>query len=483
MQSKGFIRVLAIGLVLVCAFYLSFSFVTRHFEGKAAEYAQTMSKVSDASDSGYKTYYNSFIDSIAKEKVYMGYYTFQQAREMEVGLGLDLKGGMNVVLQISVPDILRALSNENPDASFNRALAVTDSLHKNQKDFVGAFVSEYLKLAPEGNLSQIFRVVESVKSGASNTEVENILRDEVSAMVDNSYNVLRTRIDRFGVVSPNIQKLENTGRILLELPGVKEPERVRKLLKGTANLEFYETYTINELQGALSGLANQTTTAPAVVAEVVVDSAAVASDSAAVAAPAPVTTGKTLAEMLWSNSQPYGAVLGVVSVQDTAAVNKILNSPKAKAELPTNLRARWSVKAIDEKNRYYQLVALKSTQGKPVMAGDVVTDASSDFDNMQGNVVSMSMNDEGARQWARVTQQNLNKAIAIVLDDQVYSFPNVNSVIEGGRSQITGNFSVEEAKDLAKVLKSGKMVARVNIERENVIGPSLGKEAIEAGRW
>ena len=467
MQSKGFIRVLAIALVLVCAFYLSFSFVTKHYEGVAAEYAKAKAQTEDVSNDAYKTYYKQYVDSLAKEKVYLGYYTFQQAREMEVGLGLDLKGGMNVTLQISVPDILRALSNENPDPKFNEALQIAEKQQKNsaEKDFVTVFCREYNKLAPEGNLYQIFRGVEKLQAGASNAEVESVLKEEVDAMVDNSYNVLRTRIDRFGVVSPNIQKLESTGRILLELPGVKEPERVIKLLKGTANLEFYETYTINDLQNALSALSNATA-APAATAS---------NDSVQKDAP------KTLAQMLWSAQGRGGASIGLVNVSDTAAVNAIMNSPEAARLLPTNLKARWGVKSLDDRGQYFELVALKTVQGKPVLTGDVVTDATSEFDNMQGNVVSMTMNDEGARQWARVTQQNLNKAIAIVLDDQVYSYPNVNSVIEGGRSQITGDFTVEEAKDLANVLKSGKMVARVNVESLSVIGPSLGQEAIEAG--
>lgn len=488
MQSKGFIRVLAVLLVLVCAFYLSFSFVTSHFEGLAKEFAQSKANTEDASDATYKTYYNAYIDSIAKEKVYLGYYTFQQAREMEVGLGLDLKGGMNVTLQISVPDILKALANQNPDAKFNRAIAITDSLHRDEKDFVAAFCREYAKIAPEGNLAQIFRNVEKVQSGSTNSQVEAILKDEVSAMVSNSRNVLATRIDRFGVVSPNIQELESTGRILLELPGVKEPERVRKLLQGTANLEFYETYTITDLQQSLMALSNAASGKVEIAADTTATAAApadsLAADTAAAAKEAPAkVAARPLAELLWSAGQMGGPVIGTVAVTDTAAVNAILNSKEAAKILPSNLKARWSVKAIDDKNRWFNLVALKANQGRPVLDGSVITDASSDFDNMQGNVVSMTMNDEGARQWARITQQNLNKSIAIVLDDHVYSYPNVNSVIEGGRSQITGNFTVEEAKDLANVLKSGKMVARVNIVSESVIGPSLGKEAIEAGMW
>ena len=476
MQSKGFIRVITACLVLVCIFYLSFSFVSNHYENKAVEFAQAMSKTTDVSNDAYKTYYKSYIDSIANEKVYLNWRTFQEVREMELGLGLDLKGGMNVTLQISVPDILKALSGHNPDAKFNRAIAITDSLHRDEKDYVAAFVSEYKKIG-DGSLSQIFRNVEKVKHGMTDDQVAEILKEEVGSMVDNSYNVLRTRIDGFGVVAPNIQKLENTGRILLELPGIKEPERVRKLLQGSANLEFYETYTINELQNQLASLSAAAASASVAPA----DTTAAPSDSAAVAAPKEAT--RTLADMLWANGQMGGPVIGTVHVQDTAAVNAIMHSAEARRLLPTNLKACWSVKALDEKGRFFNLVALKTNQGRPALGGDVVVDASSDYENLQGNVVSMTMNDTGARQWARVTQQNLNKSVAIVLDDQVYSYPNVNSVIEGGRSQITGNFTPEEAKDLANVLKSGKMAARVNIASESVIGPSLGQESIEAGFW
>ncbi len=476
MQSKGFIRVITACLVLVCIFYLSFSFVSNHYENKAVEFAQAMSKTTDVSNDAYKTYYKSYIDSIANEKVYLNWRTFQEVREMELGLGLDLKGGMNVTLQISVPDILKALSGHNPDAKFNRAIAITDSLHRDEKDYVAAFVSEYKKIG-DGSLSQIFRNVEKVKHGMTDDQVAEILKEEVGSMVDNSYNVLRTRIDGFGVVAPNIQKLENTGRILLELPGIKEPERVRKLLQGSANLEFYETYTISELQNQLASLSAAAASASVAPA----DTTAAPADSAAVAAPKEAT--RTLADMLWANGQMGGPVIGTVHVQDTAAVNAIMHSAEARRLLPTNLKACWSVKALDEKGRFFNLVALKTNQGRPALGGDVVVDASSDYDNLQGNVVSMTMNDTGARQWARVTQQNLNKSVAIVLDDQVYSYPNVNSVIEGGRSQITGTFTPEEAKDLANVLKSGKMAARVNIASESVIGPSLGQESIEAGFW
>ena len=484
MQSKGFIRVLTVLLILVCVFYMSFTFVTSSIEKDAAAYAAKVDPNVDSQK--YKDTYKMYLDSIGNEKVYLG-YTYNEAREKQIGLGLDLKGGMNVTLQISVPDILRTLSKENPDPKFNEAIALADK--SKDKDFVARFRAEYERLAPGGSLAQIFRSIERVNPGASNAEVEQILKEEVTAMVDNSYNTLRTRIDRFGVVAPNIKKMERDGQILLELPGIKEPERVRKLLQGSANLEFYETYTMQDIQGALAQLSEAAAkqAAPADAAavapadSVAVDSAAVANDSVAKPAAAPAV--KTLAEMLWSAGGVGGPAIGLVNVQDTAAVNAILKSALAKQMLPTNLKCAWSVKAVDEKERFYQLVALKTQNGKPRLGGDVVEDASSDYDNLQGYVVSMTMNGEGTRRWAQITQENLGKAVAIVLDDQVYSYPNVNSVIEGGRSQITGNFTPEEASDLANVLKSGKMAAKVDIVSESVIGPSLGQQAIEAGAW
>ena len=484
MQSKGFIRVLTVLLILVCVFYMSFTFVTSSIEKDAAAYAAKVDPNVDSQK--YKDTYKMYLDSIGNEKVYLG-YTYNEAREKQIGLGLDLKGGMNVTLQISVPDILRTLSKENPDPKFNEAIALADK--SKDKDFVARFRAEYERLAPGGSLAQIFRSIERVNPGASNAEVEQILKEEVTAMVDNSYNTLRTRIDRFGVVAPNIKKMERDGQILLELPGIKEPERVRKLLQGSANLEFYETYTMQDIQGALAQLSEAAAkqAAPADAAavapadSVAVDSAAVANDSVAKPAAAPAV--RTLAEMLWSAGGVGGPAIGLVNVQDTAAVNAILKSALAKQMLPTNLKCAWSVKAVDEKERFYQLVALKTQNGKPRLGGDVVEDASSDYDNLQGYVVSMTMNGEGTRRWAQITQENLGKAVAIVLDDQVYSYPNVNSVIEGGRSQITGNFTPEEASDLANVLKSGKMAAKVNIVSESVIGPSLGQQAIEAGAW
>ena len=505
MQTKGFIRVLTIALLLICAFYLSFTFVSSHYQNVAEKKALAAAGITsaDTSNEKYKTALNEYLDSLANEKVYLGYYTFQQVREKELGLGLDLKGGMNVTLQISVPDILRALANNNPDKKFNQAIDNVASNQTAQDDFVGSFCKEYKKLAPEGSLAQIFRNIERVKEkpNATDGEVQSILNDEVNAMVDNSYKVLRNRIDRFGVVQPNIQKLQSTGRILLELPGVKEPERVRKLLQGAANLEFYETYTLADVAGALRQLSDQAkanktvaeaneaaadTTAKAAEtaeAKAAADSAAKAAEKAAAPKEGQLTLAQLTGFEALLSGQPGSPVLGYVSVSDTAAVNAIINSPIAKTILPADLKLAWTVKGEKMQNGHeaFQLVALRTVNGQPVLNGDVVTRATSEFDNLQGQVVSMTMNDEGARQWSRITGQNIGKAIAIVLDDQVYSFPNVNSQIDGGRSQISGRFTVEEAGDLANVLESGKMVARVNVASESVIGPSLGKESIRKG--
>ena len=510
MQTKGFIRVLTYALLLICAFYLSFTFVSNHYQNEAERKALAAAgiKSADTSNEKYKAALNEYLDSLANKKVYLGYYTFQQVREKELGLGLDLKGGMNVTLQISVPDILRALANNNPDKKFNQAIDNVSNNQTAQDDFVGSFCKEYKKLAPEGNLAQIFRNIERVKEkpNATDAEVQSILNDEVNAMVDNSYKVLRNRIDRFGVVQPNIQKLQSTGRILLELPGVKEPERVRKLLQGAANLEFYETYTLAEISGALRQLSDQAkanSTVAANAAEETAEAApaateakaAEAADTAKAAAeaakpaeaPQAADNALTLAQLTGFEAMLSGGggspVVGYVGIGDTAAVNRILHSQVAKTILPADLKLAWTVKPekMQGGHEAFQLVALRTVNGQPVLNGDVVTRATSEFDNLQGQVVSMTMNDEGARNWSRITGQNIGKAIAIVLDDQVYSFPNVNSQIDGGRSQISGRFTLEEAGDLANVLESGKMVARVNVASESVIGPSLGKESIRKG--
>lgn len=502
MQTKGFIKVITFALIAICAFYLSFTFVSNSRQNDAEEYALKVAgiKTPDTSNEKYRTALNEYLDSLSKEKVYplLG-YTFQQVREKELGLGLDLKGGMNVTLQISVPDILKALSGNNGDKKFDQAIGNVLKNQAAQDDFVEAFCTEYEKLEPGVSLAQVFRNIDKVKQdpAASNAKVKGILKDEVESMVDNSYNVLRNRIDRFGVVSPNIQKLQSTGRILLELPGIKEPERVRKLLQGAANLEFYETYSASDIVGQLNQLSQRAAGMVAPKAEEAKADTA-ANDTAAKAAeavaetkpaeeakPAKVETTKTLAQMIQLMADK-GPVVGYAAVADTADVNKIIYSEVAKTVLPADLKLAWTVKP--EKRTYEQtgkeifgLIALRTVNGEPVLNGDVITDAGTNFDQFQGQEVTMRMNDEGARQWSRITSQNIGKCVAIVLDDQVYSYPSIRTQIDGGNSSITGDFTPEEASDLANVLKSGKMVARVQVASESVIGPSLGKESIEKG--
>ena len=501
MQNKGFIRVIAVLLTFICLFYISFSVVTAIYNNKAKEYA-----------AGDEAKYKHYIDSISTEKVYWWYYTYQQCREMEIGLGLDLKGGMNVTLQISVADVLKSLSNNNPDPNFNAAIAAAQAAQSGNNDFIMSFYDEYRKIDPNVRLSAIFstfQLKEKITPRSTNEEVISVLRNELNSAVDNSYNVLRTRIDRFGVVAPNIQKLEKDGLISVELPGIKEPERVRKLLQGSANLEFWETYKLEQLAAKLEAVNNAIAAANAaqeeeaqpkeeapVVAEATADTATVAADSAALALKEKLQQESTEAEALalfrkqnpllsllnYSQSYAGSPVIGIVHKNDTAAVNAMLASKIARDILPSDLILRWTVKAIDEKGTMYELVALKAGKGgKAPLGGDVITDARDDFDKLKGSVVSMTMNAEGAKTWEKLTRDNIGNAIAIVLDNQVYSFPNVNSAISGGSSEISGNFSPEEAKDLANVLNSGKMAAAVTIVQEDIIGPSLGQEAIQNG--
>ena len=496
MQTKGFIVTIATALVLICCFYLSFSFVTNHYETIAEQKALKAAGIKsvDMSNDDYRKAYNNYISSIEKEKVYLG-YTYQEVREKQLGLGLDLKGGMNVTLQISVPDILKVLSGNNQDKKFNDAIA---KVNPSSENFVGDFCRNYKQAAPEGSLVQIFRNrVQKIKDNpqATDAEVESYLKEEVDKMVDNSYKVLRTRIDRFGVVAPNIQKLQSTGRILLELPGIKEPERVTSLLQSTANLQFFETYKGSEIAADLQTLSNAFAQSGGAAPVAQADSTATeANDSTAAPAVAEAKAADKAADkkadsrnlmQLLRYMDGESPAVGHVPEADTAAVNRIIYSQLAKNTLKSDLKLCWTVKADSRTNdgkETFALVALKTHQPEEaVLTGDVVTSASSEYDNLQGNVVSMTMNDEGARRWSSITAQNLRRAIAIVLDDQVYSYPNVNSQIDGGRSQITGNFTPEEASDLANVLESGKMDARVNIVSQSVIGPSLGQESINKG--
>lgn len=508
MQNKGFVKVFAVLLTLVCLFYLSFSFVTRHYNHKAAEYA-----------GGDPAKESLYLDSLSTQKVWLG-YTLKQCREMEISLGLDLKGGMNVVLELNVADVIRSLSNNNQDENFNKALDLAYAHQAtSQKDFIDLFAEEYKKLDNGARLSAIFSTFElkdKITPQSTDAQVVAVLKEELQSAIDNSFNVLRTRIDRFGVVSPNIQRLETAGRILVELPGVKEPERVRKLLQGSANLEFWETYKLPEIyqqliaaDNALATVLNQhkdeTAIDTASVAETTEDAAETAvseADSllAQIGKEKPENQAAqnmeefakqhplfALLQINQYNGQLVpGAVVGIAHTKDMDKINEYLGMKQVKDVLPRNLAFKWGVKAIDEKEQYYELYAIKVTNrdGSPALGGDVVTDANADFSQQGGRseqVVSMSMNAEGAKDWARLTKENIGRAVAIVLDDMVYSAPNVNDEITGGRSQITGHFTPEEAKDLANVLKSGKMAASVRIVQEDVVGPSLGQEAINAG--
>ena len=459
--------IIAIFLVLICLFYLSFTIVGNHYEDKATAYAEQTAGKTGANSDSYRLAYKSYIDSISKENVWMG-YTFNEVQKLGVGLGLDLKGGMNVTLQVSVPDILRSMANAEGNANFERAIANTDSVVKATRtnDYVATFCREYRKVDPQGDLSVVFR--DQVKSGQNDQAIETALKQEVKDRVSSSANVLRNRIDQFGVVSPNIQTLEYDGQILLELPGVKEHDRVRDLLKSSANLEFYETMAMSDFQNALTELDRT-----------------IAADSTA--------NGIGFYANFVQLGDPRGVSVGLATAAGRTAIDSIISSPAARRILPSNLKLAWEVKPMtvemtDTASKakrnvdLYTLVALKTSNGKPALSGDVVTAASSEYDAMQGgNYVSMTMKPDAAKQWARITAANLNRQVAIVLDGQVYSAPNVNSVIEGGRSSITGNFTTDEAKDLANVLKSGKMAAKVDIISDTVIGPSLGQQAIEDG--
>ncbi len=474
MQNKGFISTIAILLVLICGFYISFSFVTSHYEKKAKEFAAMTAKTSDETNDAYKQSLKQFNDSIDKEKVYL-WYTYNQVRKMEVGLGLDLKGGMNVVLEISVPDILRQYASGDAQlAQINTAIkkAEADGGKGSDKDFVSR-VASYIQ---PGVMASLFvregEYMGNLKSNASNEEVTSALEKQVDSQVDAAFNIFRTRIDQFGVVAPNIQKLQDkNGQILLELPGVKEPERVTELLKSSANLEFFEVYNYNEILGDLQRFA-------------------------AAFAQQDTVNHLNVIELLGGPQRAGSPIVGMVTPANKNLVDSVMNTELAKRTLPSDLSLMWSVKQAefpvtdangnvvkkdngdDKTVGYWELIALK---GDAVLEGDAVTSASSEYDNMQGNMVNMKMNDRGAQEWATITRNNIGRPIAIVLDEHVYSFPNVNNEITGGSSQITGNFTPEEANDLANVLKSGKMSAKVNVVSNNVIGPSLGAEAIQMG--
>lgn len=502
MQNKGIVIITAVLLTLASIFYLSFSVATSYYDSKA-------SKIEDPiAQQDYK-------DSVK----YLGVYTYQKCLETQIGLGLDLKGGMNVILEISVPDVIEVLADHKTDAAFTKSMAEAKKEEEtSQSDFISLFINAFKKNAPERRLAEIFATQQlkgKVSTQSTDKEVEEALRTEVQAAIDNSFNVVRNRIDKFGVVQPNIQKLEGQeGRIMVEMPGVREPERVRKLLQGSANLEFWETYNSQEIIPYLSQIdqrvANNSTeqadTAKAEVAEAAPADTAKAeaqpkfqvkkeeANAAGVAAKASKSTEEQIEEAkkrnpLFAVLQPTGAgslsLVAYANARDTAYINGILNTPEAKQILPSDCKLLWSAKpadGIDAKN-IYELHALKVTtaNGRAPLEGDVIVDAQDEFDNFGRPCVSMQMNGEGARLWAQLTKANVGKAVAIVLDGVVYSAPRVNSEIDGGNSQISGNFTIEDTKDLANTLKSGRMPAPARIVQEEVVGPTLGAQSIQQG--
>ncbi len=516
MQGKGAIRFLAIALGLVCLFELSFTLVTYRVGQKAEAYATDENgNLNPAKEAAY-------LDSMSSEVVYnMGVakFTYKECKDKEINLGLDLKGGMNVMLEISVPDIIRAMANNSSDEAFQKTMALAQKNQANsQDDFVTLFAKAFKEVAPGDKLSRIFGTYEmrdKINAGTSDDDVIKIIRSQADAAVANSFNVLRSRIDRFGVTQPNLQRLGNTGRILVELPGVKDPERVRKLLQGTANLEFWETYENAELFNALAEankqikeyVDSQGSVAPAKAeasaGSVAADSAkqggvntllsqieGTSTDSAANSQEVDFAKNNPLFHLLMpsvdqSTGQPApGARVGIAHYRDTSKIRRWLELAQVRSLFPRDVRFMWSIKPIQDGSSYYELVAIKANtrDGKAPLDGSVVVDAHKGFSGTSAYAdVSMSMNAEGAKVWARLTADNIGKSIAIVLDGYVYSYPRVNGEIKGGQSSITGNFTPEEADDLANVLKSGKMPTPARIIQEAVVGPSLGQESINSG--
>ena len=478
MQNKGFVKVIAVLLSLICLMYLSFSYPTHKYEAQAE---QMTAQGKDGA---------AYLDSMRNETVWLG-KTLKDCEALQIGLGLDLKGGMNVVLEVSVPDVVKNLAGESANdpkfkEAYNKAIAATKS---GEVDFVDAFVSAYAQANGANKLGGIFASKLSEKSinyNSSDADVKKALNDEVNTAVENSNKVVRSRIDRFGVAQPNIQILRGKGQIgqiMVEMPGIKEPERVRKLLQGSANLEFWETYTLAEVQSSLMALdkrlAGGDTAADTAAADSTKATAAKAEKKDASADKQHPLLSK-LAQI--QGMQPTNCVVGYATSKDTAAINAMINSEAAKAVLPVDLRLAWGVKNADGmKANVFELYALRAINGQPSMQGDVIDDAKDEFDQNHRPIVSMTMTTSGARDWASLTKKNLKKCVAIVLDGYVYSAPVVQSEITGGNSQISGNFTTDDTRDLANVLKSGKMPAPTKIVQEETVGPSLGAASIQAG--
>lgn len=503
MQNKGIVIVTAVLLTLASIFYLSFSVATSYYDSKASEIKDPIAQ-------------QDYKDSVK----YLGIYTYQKCLETQIGLGLDLKGGMNVILEISVPDVIDVLADHKADAAYRKSMDEAKKEEEtSQKDFLSLFIKAYQKNAPGHRLAEIFATQQlkgKVSTQSTDEEVEAALRTEIQSAIDNSFNVVRNRIDKFGVVQPNIQKLEGQqGRIMVEMPGIREPERVRKLLQGSANLEFWETFNASEVIPYLTQLDQRLANGGQeevvdTTKQEVADSAATAqadtkaqpkfqikkeeTNAAAAAAADKQSTDKQIAEAkklhpLFAVLQPTSgqslSLVAYANARDTAYINSLIYSPEAKRIIPSDCRLLWSAKPADgiQAKNIYELHALKvtTTNGRAPLEGDVIVDAKDEFDNFGRPCVSMQMNSEGARLWAQLTKANVGKAVAIVLDGVVYSAPRVNSEIDGGNSQISGNFTIEDTKDLANTLKSGRMPAPARIVQEEVVGPSLGAQSIQQG--
>lgn len=495
MQNKGIVIVTAVLLTLASLFYLSFSVATNYYDSQAA-------KIKDPVEQ------QNYKDSVK----YLGIYSYQKCLETQIGLGLDLKGGMNVILEISVPDVVDVLADHKTDPAYVKSMEQAKKEEEtSQSDFISLFIKYYHQNAPGHRLAEIFATQQlkgKVSTQSSDADVEKALRAEVQSAIDNSYNVVRNRIDKFGVVQPNIQKLEGQeGRIMVEMPGIKEPERIRKLLQGSANLEFWETYNSEEVTPFLiqidqmlanGGQEADTTAVKDTAMTAQAETAKPKFELKKDGAEADAAQASTNAQMEAAKKQhpllavlqtaPQGSlsVVGYANARDTAAVNAAICSDVAKRILPSDVKLMWSAKPADgiASKNVYELHALKVTQsnGRAPLEGDVITDARDEFDQMTGRPsVSMSMNSDGARRWASLTKANVGRAIAIVLDGVVYSAPRVNGEITGGDSKITGNFTIEDTKDLANTLKSGRMPAPARIVQEDIVGPSLGAQSIQQG--
>ncbi|MGE5316353.1 MAG: protein translocase subunit SecD, partial [Chloroflexota bacterium] len=545
MQNKGAIKFFAIALAIVCLFQLSFTFFSKRVESKARNYARNEVAIQQAKelskgntqlepiilDSIAKARESYYLDSMANQPVYnilVRKYTYQEVKERELNLGLDLKGGMNVTLEVSVVDIVRALADHSDNPVFTQAIQKAIEKQKNsQKDFVTLFGESFREIDPNAKLAAIFNTVDlkdRINFNSTNDEVLKVIKEETNGAIDRTFNILRTRIDRFGVAQPNIQKLQTAGRILVELPGIKEPERVRKLLQGTAQLEFWETYqfadvvsyfeeankrlaaageTVTDSTNVEAVAGKESTVSPTDTTKVA-DTSSLASDSASLLDKISDTSSNAkqkqsfekyakenplyayLRPAIFQNEQGQyfpgqGATVGYASIKDTSRVNKALK--RVSGIFPRDLKLAWTVKPEKERPDVLELVALKVTNrdGKAPLGGDAVIDARQDYDQNGKVEITMLMNTEGAKVWKRLTADNVGNQIAIVLDNYVYSAPRVNGEIPNGRSSISGNFSVEEAQDLGNILKAGKLPAPARIVQEEIVGPSLGREAINAG--